>query len=118
MRRYLYAGAVAGGLLLFGAAPANADTVPAPAGPAARQQNGGGLGGVLGAANTPLGDSKVIRAGSGDNSAGLAGPGGSMLPGSGAMPAGRPRPRPGARLRPKGPRRTGGPPGPPRLPPP
>src|ERR1044072_6894067 len=44
MRKYLYAGAVAGGFLLLGAAPAHADVQPAPAG----AQQDAGVGGLLG----------------------------------------------------------------------
>jgi hypothetical protein len=42
LRKYLFAGAVAGGLLLFGAAPAHADDLPVPAG-----TQSGLLGGLL-----------------------------------------------------------------------
>lgn len=77
MRKYLYAGVVAGCFLLLGAAPAYADAVPAPhAAQAAdgQQPDGSGpLDGLLDPANglsldQPLGGSPLIDVNPGDNS--------------------------------------------------
>jgi hypothetical protein len=86
MRKYLFAGAVAGGLLLLGATPADAEVVPAPAG---QQQDGNGVGGLLDGINNSLSDSNVLDVTPGDNSADLLNPAGSVLPEKGAMPAAR-----------------------------
>jgi hypothetical protein len=69
MRKYLIAAAVAGGVLLFGGAPAYADENPAPANP---------LGGLLDPAGglsieNPLGDSPAIRVKPGTNTPALPG---------------------------------------------
>ncbi|HEY7273605.1 MAG TPA: hypothetical protein VH502_12805 [Actinoplanes sp.] len=97
MRRYLYAGAVAGGFLLLGAAPAHADVLPAPAG---AQQDAGALGGLLGSSGglDPAGGLRVADplggAGSlldvkpGDNSADVPDAAGTELPVDG-VPAAR-----------------------------
>lgn len=82
MRKYLYAGALAGGFLLLGAAPAQADVVPAPQ--AGQQQDGGGLTDPLGpnglSLDQPLGGSPLIDVNPGDN---------SILPSQDGMPAAR-----------------------------
>jgi hypothetical protein len=90
MRKYLYAGAIAGGLLLLGAAPAYADTnVPDPAG-------GQSTGGLLGPdghlkLDNPLGHAKVLDVKPGRNTPDVAGAAGSVLPQSagGQLPAAR-----------------------------
>jgi hypothetical protein len=84
MRKYLYAGAMAGGFLLLGAAPAHADVVPVPAG---QQQDGNGASGLLGGG--PLGDGRLLSVTPGDNSADLRGASGSVLPDLDQMPAAR-----------------------------
>jgi hypothetical protein len=91
MRKYLYAGAVAGGLLLMGAAPAYADVLPAPVN---AQPDGGGLGGVLGSdgglgLDNPLGGSRILNIDPGTNTPDLTGPAGSVLPDTGSLPAAR-----------------------------
>ena len=86
MRKYLFAGAVAGGLLLLGAAPADADVVSAPAG---RQQDGSGVGGLLTGVDHSLGDSDVFDVTPGDNSVDLLDPAGPVLPAEDATPAAR-----------------------------
>jgi hypothetical protein len=98
MRRYLYAGAVAGGFLLLGAAPAHADGQPAPAG---AQQDAGALGGVLGSTggldpagglriNDPLGGSGgLLDVKPGDNSADVPGATDNLLPAQDGVPAAR-----------------------------
>ncbi|RSM46536.1 hypothetical protein DMB66_49440 [Actinoplanes sp. ATCC 53533] len=78
MRKWFYAGAVAGGFLLLGAAPAQADVVPAPAGGLLGSLSGGqglddqGLGldpaGGLNLAS-PLGGSPLMDFKPGRNSA-------------------------------------------------
>jgi hypothetical protein len=85
MRKYLYAGAVAGGFLLLGAAPAHADVVPIPPG---QQQDGTGAGGLLGG-DSPLGNGRVLDVTPGDNSADLRGASGSVLPDLDQVPAAR-----------------------------
>jgi hypothetical protein len=70
MRRHLYAGAVAAGFLLLGAAPAYADVQPAPAD---AQQDAGDPGGLLGSTNgidlsNPLGGTSLLNVNPGDNS--------------------------------------------------
>ena len=95
MRKYLYAGAVAGGFLLLGAAPAYADVVPAPQGAQqadVQQPDGGGLGGLLDPANgvgldQPLGGSPLIDVNPGDNS--VLPQDGSALPAEDGVPAAR-----------------------------
>jgi hypothetical protein len=98
MRRYLYAGAVAGGFLLLGAAPAHADVQPAPAG---AQQDAGALGGLLGSTggldpagglrvDDPLGGSgSLLDAQPGDNSADVPGATDNLLPAQDGVPAAR-----------------------------
>jgi hypothetical protein len=98
MRRYLYAGAVAGGFLLLGAAPAHADVPPAPAG---AQQDAGALGGLLGSTgglnpadglrvSDPLGGSgSLLDAQPGDNSADVPGATDNLLPAQDGVPAAR-----------------------------
>src|SRR4051812_27784616 len=99
MRKYLYAGAVAGGLLLLGAAPAYADVQPAPAG---AQQDAGALGGLLGSTgggldpagglrlSDPLGGSgSLLDVKPGDNSADVPGAAGSLVPAQDGVPAAR-----------------------------
>lgn len=87
MRKWFYAGAVAGGFLLLGAAPAQADVVPAPAGGLLGSLGGGsggqeprgaqGLGldpaGGLNLAG-PLGGSQLMDLKPGRNSADVTGP--------------------------------------------
>jgi hypothetical protein len=93
MRKYLYAGAVAGGVLLLGAAPAYADVVVPP--PVAGQQpDGGPTGGILGPdgglnLGNPLGDAKVLDVSPGDNTPDLTGAAGNVLPARGDVPAAR-----------------------------
>jgi hypothetical protein len=98
MRRYLYAGAVAGGFLLMSAAPAYADVLPAPAG---AQQDAGALGGLLGSTggldpagglriSDPLGGSgSLLDVKPGDNSADVPGAAGNVLPAQDGVPAAR-----------------------------
>jgi hypothetical protein len=81
MRKYLYAGAVAGSFLLLSAAPAYADEQPA----AGAQQDGGALGGLLDPAsgvnlNNPLGGTSLLNVNPGDN---------SLLPPQDAVPPAR-----------------------------
>jgi hypothetical protein len=97
MRKYLYAGAVAGGFLLFGAAPAHADVPPAPA----ARQDGAALGGLLGATggldpagglriDDPVGGSgRLLDVKPGTNSADVPGAAGNLLPAKGTVPAAR-----------------------------
>jgi hypothetical protein len=91
MRKYLFAGAVAGGLLLLGGAPAHADDQPAPA--------GGVLGGLLNPAggvdptggldlDSPLGG-KVVKVKPGTNSPDLTGAVGDAVPASDGRPMAR-----------------------------
>ena len=93
MRNYLYAGAVAGCFLLLGAAPAQADVLPAPQGAQqdTQQPDGGGLG-LLDPANglnvgQPLGGSPLIDVNPGDNS--VLPQDGSVLPARDGAPAAR-----------------------------
>ena len=98
MRRYLYAGAVAGGFLLLGAAPAHADVLPAPAG---AQQDGGALGGLLGSTggldpagglriSDPVGGAgTLLDVKPGDNSADVPGAVDNVLPAQDGVPAAR-----------------------------
>lgn len=98
MRKYLYAGAVAGGFLLLGAAPAHADVQPAPAG---AQQDAGALGGLLGATggldpagglgiSDPLGGSgRLLDVRPGNNSADVPGAAGNLIPAQDGVPAAR-----------------------------
>lgn len=88
MRKYLYAGAVAGGFLLLGAAPAHADVQPAPAG---AQQDAGALGSLLGSSgdldqadglgiSDPLGGSGgLLGVKPGNDSADVPGAAGSLV---------------------------------------
>ena len=90
MRKYLYAGAMVGGLLLSGAAPAYADVVPVPIG--AQQQDGGGLSGLLGpdgglSIDRPFGDGKVLDLDPGTNTPDLTPLAGAVLPEQNAVPA-------------------------------
>ncbi|GAA3931356.1 hypothetical protein [Actinoplanes auranticolor] len=86
MRKWFYAGAVVGGFLLLGAAPAQADVVPAPAGGLLGSLSGS-AGQGLGAAQglgldpagglnlaSPLGGSPLMGVKPGQNSADLTGP--------------------------------------------
>ncbi|MFI7542923.1 hypothetical protein [Actinoplanes sp. NPDC049599] len=92
MRKWFYAGAVVGGFLLLGAAPAQADVVPAPAGGLLSPLGGGsgnpGLGldpaGGLNLQN-PLGGAPMMDVQPGRNSADLSGPATDAL----SEPAGR-----------------------------
>jgi hypothetical protein len=85
MRRYLYVGAVAGGFLLLGAAPAYADVLPAPVG---AQQVGGLLGSTGGLdpagglrISDPLGGAgSLLDVEPGDNSADVPGADGVIPP--------------------------------------
>jgi hypothetical protein len=98
MRKYLYAGAVAGGFLLLSAAPAHADGQPAPAG---AQQDAGALGGLLGSTggldpagglriSDPLGGSgSLLDVKPGDNSADVPDAAGNLLPAQDGVPAAR-----------------------------
>jgi hypothetical protein len=92
MRKYLYAGAIAGGLLLLGAAPAYADTsVPDPA----SDQSTSSADGLLGPSgainlNGPLSHSQVLNVKPGSNSPDVTGAAGGLLPQSqGGLPAAR-----------------------------
>jgi hypothetical protein len=90
MRKYLYAGAMAGGLLLLGAAPAHADTIPAPI----NAQQGGGVGDLLGpdgglGLDNPLGGAKVLNIDPGTNTPDLTGAAGGVLPDDNGLPAAR-----------------------------
>ena len=90
MRKYLYAGAVAGGFLLLGAAPAHADVQPAPA---------GALDGVLSSTggldpagglriSDPLGGAgTLLDVKPGDNSADVPGTADNRLPLPDGVPA-------------------------------
>jgi len=89
MRKWFYAGAVAGGFLLLGAAPAQADVVPAPGGGLLGSLSGGqglgdspGLGldpaGGLNLAS-PLGGSPLMDVRPGQNSADFTGPASGVL---------------------------------------
>ena len=89
MRKWFYAGAVAGGFLLLGAAPAQADVVPAPAGGLLGALSGGqglvddqGLGldpaGGLNLAS-PLGGAPLMDVKPGRNSADFTGPASGVL---------------------------------------
>ncbi|AGZ46466.1 hypothetical protein [Actinoplanes friuliensis] len=104
MRKWFYAGAVVGGFLLLGAAPAHADVIPAPAGGLLSSVAGGGLdpaGGLN--LESPLGGtSQLMNVKPGQNSADFQGsapavsnvlPQGSPLSQESDEPAGR---RPGA----------------------
>ena len=75
MRKRFYAGAVVGGFLLLGAAPAQADVVPVPAGGLLGVTQGLGLdpAGGLNLAN-PLGGSSLMDVRPGQNSADVTGP--------------------------------------------
>lgn len=75
MRKWFYAGAVVGGSLLLGAAPAQADVVPTPAGGLLGVTQGLGLdpAGGLNLAN-PLGGSSLMDVRPGQNSAHVTGP--------------------------------------------
>jgi hypothetical protein len=98
MRKYLYAGAMAGGFLLLGAAPAHADVQPAPAG---AQQGAGALGGLLGSGggldpagglriSDPLGGSgSVLDVKPGNNSADVPDAAGKLVPAPDGVPAAR-----------------------------
>jgi hypothetical protein len=98
MRRYLYAGAVAGGFLLLGAAPAHADVQPDPAG---TQQDAGALGGLLGSPGgldpagglritDPLaGSGRLLDVKPGDNSADVPGATDNLLPAQDGVPPAR-----------------------------
>lgn len=90
MRKWFYAGAVAGGFLLLGAAPAHADVVPGPAGGLLGSLDGGqgpgdeprlGLdpAGGLNLAS-PLGGSPLMDVQPGHNSADVTGPAADLLP--------------------------------------
>ena len=88
MRKWFYAGAVASGFLLLGAAPAKADVIPAPAGGLLGSLSGGqglddqGLGldpaGGLNLAS-PLGGSPLMDFKPGQNSADFTGPASGVL---------------------------------------
>src|SRR5919199_4097784 len=97
MRKYLYAGAVAGGFLLLGAAPAHADGQPAPA---SSRQDGGALGSLLGTTGgldpagglkikDPVGGAGLVHVRPGDNSADVPGATGNPLPARAGVPAAR-----------------------------
>jgi hypothetical protein len=98
MRGYLYAGAVAGGFLLLGAAPAHADVPPAPAG---AQQDAGAVGGLLGSTggldpagglriSDPLGGSgSLLDVKPGDNSADVPEAPDNLLPAQDGVPSAR-----------------------------
>jgi hypothetical protein len=79
MRKYLYAGAIAGGLLLLGAAPAYADTTsPDPA-----SGQSGSTSGILGhdghlQLDNPLGDAKVLDIKPGSNTPDVTGAAGRL----------------------------------------
>jgi hypothetical protein len=90
MRKYLFAGAVAGGLLLLSGAPAQADDQPAPAGvlggllnPAGGVDPTGGLD-----LDSPLGG-HLVNVKPGQNSPDLTGAAGNALPASNGRPAAR-----------------------------
>jgi hypothetical protein len=90
MRKYLYAGSVAGGFLLLAASPAQADVIPVPNG----VQQGAGLGGLLGPDGSvgldhPLGGAKVLNVEPGVNTPDLTGAATGLLPKENAMPAAR-----------------------------
>lgn len=93
MRKYLYAGAVAGGFLLLGAAPAYADTTaPDPA----IGQNTSSADGLLGPSGAvdltgPLRDSRVLDVKPGTNTPDLTGAAGGLLDRTrgGGLPAAR-----------------------------
>jgi hypothetical protein len=92
MRKWFYAGAVVGGFLLLGAAPAQADLVPAPADGLLPSANGQGIGlDPAGSLNleSPLGGaSRLVSIRPGQNSADLQGAGSSlsdMLPSDGSL---------------------------------
>ncbi|WP_433722728.1 hypothetical protein ACQP2Y_44640 [Actinoplanes sp. CA-051413] len=80
MRKWFYAGAVVGGFLLLGAAPAQADVVPAPAGGLLGSLGGGATQGLgldpAGGLNlaSPLDGSSLMDVKPGQNSADLTGP--------------------------------------------
>jgi hypothetical protein len=80
MRKWFYAGAVVGGFLLLGAAPAQADVVPAPAGGLLGSLGGGATQGLgldpAGGLNlaSPLDGSSLMNVKPGQNSADLTGP--------------------------------------------
>jgi hypothetical protein len=98
MRNYLYAGVMAGGFLLLGAAPAHADVQPAPAG---AQQDAGALGGLIGSTggldpagglriSDPLGGSgSLLDVKPGNNSADVPDAAGNLVPASDGVPAAR-----------------------------
>jgi hypothetical protein len=91
MRKYLYAGAIAGGLLLLGGAPAYAD--PGAPGPAT-DQGAGPAGGLLGPGGNvqlddPLGGAKVLKIKPGANSPDLTGAAGPLVQSGGRLPAAR-----------------------------
>src|SRR5689334_5438820 len=77
MRKWFYAGAVVGGFLLLGAAPAQADVVPAPAGGLLGSLGGGATQGLgldpAGGLNlaSPLDGSSLMDVKPGQNSADL-----------------------------------------------
>jgi hypothetical protein len=92
MRKWFYAGAVAGGFLLLGAAPAQADVVPAPVGGLLGSLGDGsgspGLGGAQGLGldpagglnlASPLGGSPLTDIKPGQNSADVSGPASDVL---------------------------------------
>ena len=92
MRKWFYAGAVVGGFLLLGAAPAQADLIPAPADGLLPSANGQGIGlDPAGSLNleSPLGGaSRLVSIRPGQNSADLQGAGSSlsdMLPSDGSL---------------------------------
>jgi hypothetical protein len=85
MRKWFYAGAVVGGFLLLGAAPAQADVVPAPAGGLLSSLGGGAAQGLgldpAGGLNlaSPLDGSSLMDVKPGQNSADLTGPASGVL---------------------------------------
>jgi hypothetical protein len=92
MRKWFYAGAVVGGFLLLGAAPAHADLIPAPADGLLPSANGHGIGlDPAGSLNleSPLGGaSRLVSIRPGQNSTDLQGAGSSlsdMLPSDGSL---------------------------------
>jgi hypothetical protein len=99
MRKWFYAGAVAGGFLLLGAAPAQADVVPAPDGGLLSTLGGGGgaldPSGGLGLPN-PLGG-QLLDLDPGQNSADVTGPADGLMDDDRAREADRPTGRQPAR---------------------
>ncbi len=93
MRKYLYAGAIAGGLLLLGAAPAYADATGTGGTGGPNSSSTGGPPGPGGhfKLHRPLGHAKVLDVKPGTNDPDVAGATGTLLPQSrgGQLPAAR-----------------------------